>query len=232
MIVQRVIFLHHSVGRYLIRDGGLRARLADGSPPLELWDHDYNTLGLSDASGTSVGRAFPLPGDDTDPPALLGLFTANDAVTLAARRQVLEFDVVAMKSCYPNSAIGDDAQLASLRSTYQALISALATISGRQFVLLTSPPLIPLRTNSSQGRRARALADWLADTAASGPANVRVLDLFDRLAEPMDAAQANRLRRYYRRRLPVDSHPNRRAGREVAESIVAALQDAARSARE
>jgi hypothetical protein len=41
----RCLFIHHSVGRNLVSDGGLRAELAGVMPDLELWDHDYNRIG-------------------------------------------------------------------------------------------------------------------------------------------------------------------------------------------
>jgi nucleotide-binding universal stress UspA family protein len=227
----RILLLHHSVGRYLIRDGDLRSRLALGDPPLELWDHDYNKFGLTTATGEKT-VAFPIPGDDTDPPGLLRLFAGDDAEARAAREQALAFDVIAMKSCYPNSGIADEADLEVMMATYRDLLAALAGIGRRQFVLLTSPPLAPLRTNSAQGRRARSVAAWLAGPAAADIPNVRVFDLFDRLAEPPGADQSDRLRKIYRRRLPFDSHPNIRAGRDVGPEMIATLQEAARAARE
>jgi hypothetical protein len=229
--MQRILLLHHSVGRYLLRDGEVRARLAGASSSLELWDHDYNKLGLTDGRGDRLGHAFPMPSDDTDPPGLLRLFTGTDAEATPAREQALEFDIIAMKSCYPNSGIASEAELDSMLDMYRALLAALGAIGDRQFVLLTSPPLTPLRTSAAQGRRARAVADWLAGPAADDLPNVWVFDLFNQLAEPSGTSQVNRLRQAYRRRLPFDSHPNRRAGREVADALVALLQEVAAAAR-
>lgn len=230
----RALFIHHSVGRYLIRDGSLRRRLSrrpPGGAPIALWDHDYNRRGLCDGSGRPLGRSFPLPDDDTDPPALLNLFGGGGSAAEAARRQALEFEVVAMKSCYPNSAIGSDAELARDEDVYRRLLAALAELPHNEFLLLTSPPLISLRTNREQSQRARQLSSWLAHDAEL-PANVAVFDLFDRLATPAAAgAHGNRLRRRYRRRLPVDAHPNVRAGEEVGPELVKAIARAAARAR-
>jgi hypothetical protein len=230
---RRILFIHHSVGRYLIRDGALRQRLAAiaaaGSPLLELWDHDYNKRGLTDGSGRSLGRAFPLPDDSTDPPALLKLFESEDSAARLAREQVLDFDLVAMKSCYPNSGIDSDAELARNQDIYRRLLESLAVLPRNQFLLLTSPPLVPLRSHRAEGRRARRLAIWLSEEVELPP-NVSVFDLFDRLAAP-DGPRADRLRRRYRRRLPIDAHPNVRAGEEVAPALVESFVRSAARAR-
>ncbi|HWC49504.1 MAG TPA: hypothetical protein VG448_11530 [Solirubrobacterales bacterium] len=232
-LLVRILFIHHSVGRYLIRDGAIRERLAaiaaGGPPLLELWDHDYNKRGLSDGSGRSLGRAFPLPDDDTDPRALLKLFTSEDPDVRSAREQVLDFDLIAMKSCYPNSAIGSDVEMARDQEVYRRLLGSLAALPRNQFLLLTSPPLVPLRSRRAEGRRARYLAHWLSKEVELPP-NVAVFDLFNRLAAP-DGPHADRLRRRYRRRLPIDAHPNVRAGEEVAPDLVESFVRSAARAR-
>lgn len=227
MTTVRMLFLHHSVGRQLLRDGRIRDRLLEMAPSgvrLLLDDHDYNKLGLHEADGAPSGRAFPLPHDDTDPPALARLFAGVDPEVVSAREQILAYDVVAMKSCYPNSAIRSDADGGSLREIYRALLSSLAEID-REFVLVTSPPLVPLRTTDAQAARARSVATWLA-SGTRLPDNVTVFDLFDRLAAPADP-DADRLRRELRRRLPIDAHPNSRAGEEIGPAFANALTAAA-----
>ncbi|MCW2981305.1 MAG: hypothetical protein JWO14_3032 [Solirubrobacterales bacterium] len=230
----RILFLHHSVGRYLIRDGELRRRLSAlrvDDRPLVLWDHDYNQRGIHDGEGRPLGRAFPLPGDDTDPPGLLNLFAGEDEAARLARRQALDFEVVMLKSCYPNSAIRSETELARIKEVYRRLLTALADHPDNQFLLLTSPPLVPLRTNRRQSRCARRLSIWLV-RGVDLPPNVAVFDLFDRLAIPeRTGARADRLRKRYRRRLPVDSHPNVRAGEEVAADLLAAIAGAAARSR-
>lgn len=230
----RILFIHHSVGRYLIRDGELRQRLSPlraDDRPLALWDHDYNQRGLHDGEGRPLERAFPLPDDDTDPLGLLNLFAGEEEDARLARRQALDFEVVMLKSCYPNSAIGSDAELGRVKEVYRRLLTALADHPDNQFLLLTSPPLVPLRTNRGESRRARKLSTWLF-RGVDLPPNVAVFDLFDRLAIPERAgARADRLRKRYRRRLPVDSHPNVRAGEELAPGLVDAIVGAAARSR-
>lgn len=229
----RGLFLHHSVGQQLLREGQLRERLAQrlaarlgaGSAPvgrigLELWDHDYNAIGFSDGTGRPVGRSLPMPGDDTDPAALLRLFAstapAADPDAGAQREQLRAFDLIMMKSCYPNSAIDDDEAFVAARSTYAGLLDALVHWPGTAFVLLTSPPLTPRHTRPDQAERAARLARWLVTGPV--PANVRVFDLRAALAQP-EGPQAGMLRREYRRRWRVDSHPNRRGSAAAAQAL-------------
>jgi hypothetical protein len=172
-----------------------------------------------------------LPDDDTDPPGLLNLFTGEDEAARSARRQALDFEVVMLKSCYPNSAIRGDTDLARIKEVYRRLLTAFADHPDNQFLLLTSPPLAPLRTNRGQSRRARRLSTWLVG-GVDLPPNVAVFDLFDRLAIPEGTgASADRLRKRYRRRLPVDSHPNVRAGEDLAADLVDAITGASARSR-
>src|SRR5437016_5539766 len=112
----RIIFLHHSVGRILVRDGGVRDLIAqlnkrDGTQH-EFWDHDYNQIGLTGPSGEKTGLSFDVPGDNTDPDGLDTLFSqpVHDPPDNALSH-LLTFDVIAFKSCYPACAIRSDAQL-------------------------------------------------------------------------------------------------------------------------
>src|SRR3712207_3236113 len=75
----RIIFLHHSTGRNLIRQGGVRDLIAlrnerDGTS-YEFWDHDYNKVGLTGPAGEKMGVAFDIPDDNTDPDGLDTLFS-------------------------------------------------------------------------------------------------------------------------------------------------------------
>jgi hypothetical protein len=213
----RALFIHHSVGRHLLVQGNVRAHING----IELWDHDYNRIGLSDPDGRPLHTSFSLPGDDTDPPALLRLFAGVDDEACAARAKILDFDVIAMKSCYPNSNISSQHQEHELRDIYRALLATLADIP-REFVLVTSPPLVPLRTSRAAAARATGVARWLASEAASGIRNVRIFDLFSQLADG-----EGRLRREHRRALPIDAHPNAHAWVDIAPLFAKTLSEAA-----
>jgi hypothetical protein len=68
----RVMFLHHSCGANLIEQGGVRERLTDLG--YEFYDHGYNEDGLVLSDGTSSGRNFDVPDDNTDPDGLANIF--------------------------------------------------------------------------------------------------------------------------------------------------------------
>lgn len=205
----KALFVHHSVGRYIITRGGLRQRLRDAASgrgvEIDLWDHDYNKFGLTDGAGNKLGRSFPVPGDNTDPDGLLELFRqANQGAPFAD--ELDSFDLVLTKSCYPNNAIKSDADVARLQDLYGRLFDELAKRAGTQHVLLTSPPLTPWRTDRAQAARARTVASWLSNLAT--PNNVLVVDIFSALAEQGQHTDQGMLRRDYRPLLPIDSHPN------------------------
>lgn len=214
---KRALFVHHSVGRYIMQHGGLREQLAAGLGPkqttIELWDHDYNKFGLSDSAGTALGRSFPIPDDNTDPGGLVKLFESRAAPYFD---ELLSFDLVLAKSCYPNSGIKSSARLDELKRIYQQLFAAVAQCN-IEFVLLTSPPLAPLRTNAQEAARARELAEWLAKQTPA--ANIRIFNLFDVLAEADGSRQAGMLRKEYRRFLPFDSHPNVTGSKAAAQAL-------------
>lgn len=220
----RALFVHHSVGGQLLRQGRLRERLAaladTGGPVTQLWDHDYNQVGLSDQTGTRLGRAFPVPDDDTDPPGLLRL-VQGDGGRAPYLAELTGFDLVLLKSCFPNNRLRTDADAERLRGIYRELFEAVARWSGTRVVLLTSPPLHPRHTSPAESARARQLATWLQQ--AEKPSQVTVFDLFGILAAP-DGPQAGMLRREYRRRFRLpDSHPNERGAQDAAAALTAYL---------
>jgi len=212
------IFIHHSVGRYIIRVGNLRARLSgtspDGLPLFDLWDHDYNERGLSDATGKALGRAFPIPDDNTDPDGLLSMLRILKAGD-SGLSELKKFDLVIMKSCYPNSKIHDDKRVDELHDIYSEIFDIVSTLDGT-YVLLTSPPVCSFVTNKDEAARAREVAAWLVSTAK--PGNAQVFDLFSLLSHPR-GPHAGMLRTEYRWPLPWESHPNPLGSRAAAAGI-------------
>ena len=110
------LFIHHSVGGQIIAQGGLRQKLSQAMSSLELWDHHYNEVGLCDGGGSSLGTSFPIPGDNTDPGGLLAILAGIEGgEPWAARART--FDVLILKSCFPNNAIRTGAAAQSLKET-------------------------------------------------------------------------------------------------------------------
>lgn len=219
--MKKILFLHHSVGRYIVQHGALRERLralaSDGSETVELWDHDYNKFGLTDGNGHRLERAFPIPNDNTDPDGFVSLFrTAAAEPDSDLATGMRGYDLVMIKSCYPNNAIRSDAQLESLKQTYMELFQLLRDRPDDAFLILTSPPLAPARTNRDSAKRAQVLAEWLC--ASVRPNNVDVFDLYSLLSGPRGT-----LKREFRRLVPLDSHPNRDGCSAAAEALTERL---------
>ena len=74
----KIIFLHHSTGRLLLLLGRVRNLLKTKNEEVginyELWDHDYNRMGLTGPTGKRLNVSFEIPQDNTDPDGLDVLF--------------------------------------------------------------------------------------------------------------------------------------------------------------
>jgi hypothetical protein len=218
----RIIFLHHSVGQGLIDQGGVREGLA--ALGYEFYDHGYNGDGLRLADGSYTGTNFDIPDDNTDPNGLAVLFAQplHDPPDNAFSR-LMQYDVIIFKSCFPNSNIGDDEQLAQDKSYYLSIRDRIDQYPDKLFIAVTQPPQVPGSSNRDEARRARALADWLAsDEFLAGHPNLRAFDFFGQLA-----GDDNFLRREYRIDNE-DAHPNEQANQEIGPRFVEFIDQAIR----
>ncbi|MBC7227214.1 MAG: hypothetical protein H5T61_08280 [Thermoflexales bacterium] len=203
-----VIFLHHSVGRNLINQGGVRERLTGAG--FRFWDHDYNWEGLTRPDGTLAGYSYGIPGDNTDPDGLARIFSQPAFPwPVNAFSGLLQHEVIIVKSCFPNSNIRSDEQLREMQGYYLRMRDRVDRFPRHLFIIVTSPPLNPAETTPEAAARARALSRWLqSEEFLAGHPNVAVFDLFGLLAEDDPAApDFNMLRAEYRE--GTDSHPNR-----------------------
>jgi hypothetical protein len=251
----RIIFLHHSVGADLLKDGHVREQLRSRAPSIELWDHAYNTprlrsyiksavigrsmlpshyYGLRDGSGRRVGAPFTMPGDNTDPDGFAALFaepvTEPPSNTLS---HLMRFDVIAFKSCFtilPH--LRTDAQLERYKRHYRAVAEALGRYPGKLFIPITPPPLRASHTNEEQTARARHLATWMmSEGFGTDRPNVVPFDLFDTLAAPEGGPQANTLRSEFCRAEDSDTHPNATGGEQATAELVPFLVSAVERVR-
>jgi hypothetical protein len=213
----RVVFVHHSVGRYMIKHGRMRDVLAPQG--IALWDCDYNKIGSRNAAGARAD-APPVPDDNTDPDGLLRIFTRGSDADRRLTGWLQTFKVVVLKSCYPASNIATDEELAARKELYDELVGAVCERLTHT-VITTPPPLVPARTTAANAARACDLARWLLELTL--PNNVTAFDLHGLLAHP-GAGGDGTLARRYRRLLPFDSHPNaagaQTAGKRLAEHVM------------
>jgi hypothetical protein len=209
-----VIFLHHSVGRNLINQGGVRERLTEAG--FRFWDHDYNWEGLTRPDGTLAGYSYGIPDDNTDPDGLARLF-AQPVYDwpLNGFSGLMQHEVIIFKSCFPTSNITSDEQLRQYQEWYLGMRQVMDQHPDHLFIAVTPPPLNPAETDPETAARARAFADWLtSDDFLAGHPNLSTFDLFDLLAEDDPAVpDFNMLRAEYRE--GTDSHPNQFANETV-----------------
>lgn len=219
----RIVWLHHSCGQNLIEQGGVREGLT--ALGYEFYDHGYNDEGLRLADGSYAGRNFDVPGDNTDPDGLAEIFgqPLHDPPDNTFS-YLMQYDVIAFKSCYPVSNIGSDEQLAEYQAYYLTIRARVAQHPEKLFVDVTQPPQVPGSSDRDEARRARALADWLnSGQFLGGQPNLVTFDFFGHLA-----ADDNFLRREYRVDNQ-DAHPNERANREIGPRFVEFLDQAIQS---
>lgn len=210
-----VFFLHHSVGMNLIDQGGLR-ELFQGAG-VDFWDQGYRYDGMRGPDGQDTGFWYPVPNDNTDPDGLARVFAQQPrALPVNSLSGLLQHEVIILKSCYPNSSIGDEAQMTALKTLYLGIRATVDAHPDRLFILMTTPPLNPAETKLENARYARAMSEWLLSPEfQGGRANLRVFDFYSLLAENDPASpEYGMLRAAYRD--GADSHPNAAANREIA----------------
>jgi len=206
----RVILLHHSVGADLIARGGVRESLTNLG--YEFYDHGYNDDGLVLADGTSTGTNFAVPDDNTNPDGFANIFAQplNDPPDNTFS-QLMQYDVIAFKSCFPVSDIQSDEQLAEYKTYYLSIRDRMDEYPDKVFIVVTQPPQVSANTDPGTAARARAFASWLAsDEYLSGHPNVFTFNFFNLLADP----STNTLRADYVAD-EYDAHPNELADQTI-----------------
>ncbi len=220
----RVMFLHHSCGANLIEQGGVRERLTGLG--YGFYDHGYNEDGLVLADGTWTGTNFDVPGDNTDPDGYADIFAQplHDPPDNTFSH-LMEYDVIAFKSCFPTSNILSDEQLADYKSYYLSIRDRMDEYPNKIFIVVTPPPEIPNETDPTAAARARDWASWLASGEyLSGHPNVFTFNFFDLLADPSD----NMLRAEYRTD-EWDAHPNEQANQNIGPQFADSIDQAVRA---
>jgi hypothetical protein len=212
---QEVLFIHHSVGEDLINNGDVRARFTAAG--YHFWDHGYNADGLRDPNGSSTGRNFNIPDDNTDPDGYYNLFQeGNLSIPGHALTQIMAYDVIIFKSCFPSSAIYDAEMLADYHRYYLSIRDFMDQHREKIFIPFTTPPLTPAATTPTEAANARAFANWLTSSEyTTGHPNVFPFNFFNLLAD-----SNNFLRQQYRPQDQYDSHPNELADQTIGPVFV------------
>lgn len=220
----KMLFIHHSTGGNLIKEGNLRDEIRKLDSEIEFWDHNYNLSpffakllstythlkGLSNAQGMVTGRDYNIVLSNNSPKEYADIFSrdASDATL----REILTYDIIAFKNCYPTTHITSDQQLEEDMHYYTIVRDSLKKYPNKQFVLLTPPPARRATTNSDNASRAISLVNWLkSDEFNQGIANMHVFDFFGLLFD-----KNGMLKEECQRLLPWDSHPNKKANKTIA----------------
>ncbi|MEA3339042.1 MAG: carbohydrate binding domain-containing protein, partial [Chloroflexota bacterium] len=129
--------------------------------------------------------------------------------------RLMQYDVIAFKSCYPVSNIWGDEHLAEYKGYYLAIRDRIDQYPDKLFIIVTQPPQVPAESDPQEGARARAFADWLSsDEFLAGHPNLFTFDFFGHLA-----GADNFLRPEYRVD-EHDAHPNEQANRAAGPLFV------------
>jgi hypothetical protein len=222
----KALFIHHSTGANLLKEGQIRQHLQKLNPDINLWDHNYNYApfnflpfldqkrGLSNEKGEMLKTDYAIPNDNTNPDGLHQLFQqAIDKQKKISR--VLEYDLILFKSCFPVTKITTDTQLEQYKSCYESMKHLFLMYPDQLFIALTPPPLRGELTKKDYALRAATFANWLNNEFIKGTENVAIFDLFHKLADPNSFT----LRKEYCLAIPYDSHPNKKANEEVGLSL-------------
>jgi hypothetical protein len=227
----RVLFIHHSTGGLLIFFGRLRKLLKEKNPDVEFWDHGYNLYspkifsylfgpimfrtGLSDGNGRMTGKDFNIIISNNSPKEYSEIFSRDpDDFTL---KNILSFDVVIFKNCFPTSKIETQEKLEKYKGYYSKIMKSISKYKNK-FIIFTPSPLRHEMTKPEWADSARSLANFINDEAKKY-LNISSFDFFNYLADKT-GNNKNMLKRKYCSFIPVDSHPNIRANREVGKIFI------------
>lgn len=217
-MIHKILFIHRSVGENLIIDGELYKKLKN-IPNIDFNDYNVNTKILH-SKESSQKFMLNFPNNNTTPKDYSMLFNKNTNYQ-KTRDFIQQFNTVIIKSCYPNSNIKDNQELENIKDYYTQISSFFNNLPN-QLIIVTSPPLVPLKTNLQNAKRARDLSNWLTNNNFGN--NISTFNLFDQLAET-NGKNTNMLKKQYRRLLPFDSHPNKLANQAIAPKFIDYLID-------
>lgn len=226
---KKILFIHHSTGGNMLREGNIRNIFYSKTKGIEFWDHSYNLVhpfpkffaqhphlrGLSDPKGCYTGIDYKIKLGNDNPGDYEAIFT-KDPTKDYTLKSILGYDIIIFKNCYPTTRIDSDQRLERYKKHYLVMRDVFDKHKDKTFILFTPPPLRKERTKSEYAQRAQEFAKWLSsEKYTKGHPNIHVFNFFDLLA-----GEDGTLRRDYCRKLPWDSHPNKKANIEIGLKFV------------
>ncbi|MCL4364369.1 hypothetical protein M1328_03970 [Patescibacteria group bacterium] len=229
--MKKILFIHHSTGGLLLFFGKVRVLLRKKASHVELWDHSYNLYrykflsyliglftfktGLSDGNGKMVGKDFNINISNNSPKEYAEIFSRRmDDYTL---KNILYFDTVIFKNCFPTSKIETIEKLNNYKEYYSQIMKNISSYKNR-FIIFTQPPLRKEMNNPVWARNARKLANFMSLETRKYK-NIFIFDFFNFLAD-RNGDNKDMLKRDFCNLLPFDSHPNIKANKEIGRKLV------------
>ncbi len=222
-ILNNYILIHHTVGKNILDQGGVRNYINQynqmhGSN-FELWDHGYNSEGLTNPEGINTNTNYQIPYDSIDPWAIHYLWATTYPDANYCRDEMIadHHEVIAIMIDCSNPVIDSDERLEQYKAWFLEMRPILADYSEHNYIIITAPPLKPEATNAEDAHRARLFANWLkSDEYLEGYFNLSCFDLFDLLATADSSGnESNMLKPEYRREDQGESLPNETANQDI-----------------
>ncbi len=222
---QNVMFVHHSTGRNLIKECGIRSLIGQYNQikdtNIRFWDHDYHSgnsyTGIIRPDSTVFSDwSYGVEANIIQPIGYLDIFNGS-----AFRDSLLSrHDVIIFKNDHRTGDIVTDSQLDQYKVDYLAIRDTLDQYPDKLFIMMSGPPRRPTAITNAESDRAREFYEWLQSPEyMNGHSNIMFFDLFDELAYPDNPADPERNMQRAEYRLPpvsnTDSHPNNFANETI-----------------
>lgn len=219
-----VMFLHHSTGRYMMRDSGFRslvdAHNAKTGLDIRFWDHDYASGNaftgiIRPDSSVYSDWIYGYEANNIMPDGYYDIF-----VQAPAFRDSLfnRHDVIAFKNDHRTGDILSESELQQHKDNYLEIRNVLDQFPEKLFILVSGSSRQPAGVSVETADRARRFYDWLQSPEfMGGRTNIAFFDLFDELSNPDDPSnpERNMLRPEYRVSDQYDDHPNEFANQTI-----------------
>jgi hypothetical protein len=231
---EKIIFLHHSTGGNVYKEGNVQQWLHTYNPSLEITERAYPTSGYPWANYPYDYWNLWINGECQ--PGNSGMECLDNLAD--------EYDVIIFKHCFPGAAIQSDIgtpdvtsdrkSLENYKAQYRALRDEMDRYPDSTFIIWTLAPLHRLATNPDQAARAWQFVQWVKHDFLTEDGNVHpnifIFDFFGIVAEKRPdppAGQQYCLRyEYERSHSGSDSHPNRLANETAGPLFARCIADA------